>query len=362
MNRPLRRILIALFLFLLDGLGMWLFPKASDLFFPAYRSFSKVWIAFLAAVSSVSPYSLWDIGALLLIVLLIGSFIHVLRRKKSLLNWVSIVFLCVSLLCFEATGGWLLNHYAPSLGSEIALPVREYSKEELAAATETYLLKAAEYAPLTERDEEGKAVITDISAVAQKAGASYGPLTERYPIFKGSQRAVKRFSLIGEYLMYNGIIGMFMPITGEASVPSSVPPVPLPFTMCHEAAHRLGIASEQEANFAAFLACLETDDPQFLYSGYSSAFAYCFSSLYEIDPKLGYELYHRYDDLPGVQLVQRDRQDTSAVYDSYASSLKEVSDQVNDAYLKTFSEESGIRSYGEVTDYLIAWYLEEMKE
>ncbi|MBR2802585.1 MAG: DUF3810 domain-containing protein [Erysipelotrichaceae bacterium] len=361
MKKALRRIVIAAVLFALDGAGMWAFRRWPELFFPAFRRFSKVWIGFLAALTSFFPYSLWDIGALLLSILLIGSLIHVLLRKRSLLNWLSIVVLCISLLCFEATGGWLLNHYAPKLSAEIALPVREYSKEELAAATEAYLLKAAEYASLTERNEAGRAVISDISAVARKAGASYGALTDRYPVFAGSQRPVKRFSLIGEYLMYNGIIGMFMPVTGEASVPSSVPPVPLPFTMCHEAAHRLGIASEQEANFAAFLACLGTDDPQFLYSGYSSAFSYCFSSLYQADPKLGYELYHRYDELPGVQLVQRDRQDTSAVYDSYASPLKEVSDQVNDTYLKTFSQESGIRSYGEVTDYLIAWYLTEMK-
>ena len=32
----------------------------------------------------------------------------------------------------------------------------------------------------------------------------------------------------------------FMPLTGEAGVPGSVPAVPLAYTMCHETAHRLG--------------------------------------------------------------------------------------------------------------------------
>ena len=32
---------------------------------------------------------------------------------------------------------------------------------------------------------------------------------------------------------------------------------------------------------------------------------------------------------------------------------------VNDTYLKAFSEESGVQSYGEVADYLIAWYLQK---
>ena len=163
--------------------------------------------------------------------------------------------------------------------------------------------------------------------------------------------------LIGEYLLYNGIIGMFMPVTGESSVPANVPPIPMAYTMCHEAAHRLGIASEQEANFCAFLACIYHTDARFLYSGYYSAFGYCFSSLYQADPERAAELYHKYDEEIGYLLIQQDRRDTNEAYKKYESPLKEISDNINDTYLKTFSQESGIRSYGEVTDYLIAWYI-----
>ena len=70
------------------------------------------------------------------------------------------------------------------------------------------------------------------------------------------------------------------------------------------------------------------------------------------------ELYHKYDGVTGIDLLKLDRQDTSAVYKSYESALQDVSDHINDTYLKTFDEEHGIQSYGMVTDYLIAWYLE----
>ena len=36
-----------------------------------------------------------------------------------------------------------------------------------------------------------------------------------------------------------------------------------------------------------------------------------------------------------------------------------MSDKINDTYLKTYSEPSGVQSYGEAADYLIAWYLKE---
>ena len=145
-----------------------------------------------------------------------------------------------------------------------------------------------------------------------------------------------------------------MPFTGEAGVPGSVPAVPLGYIMCHEARHRLGIASEQEANFAAFLACEGSDDPYFLYSGYYNAFSYTFSSLYRADSEKAVRLYNRYPDDKGMALLKLDRKQTREYYQKYDSPLQNVSDEINDHYLKAFSQESGIQSYGEVTDYLIA--------
>lgn len=42
----------------------------------------------------------------------------------------------------------------------------------------------------------------------------------------------------------------------------------IPFNMCHEVAHLLAIAVENEANFAGYLACEYSGDPVFQYSGY----------------------------------------------------------------------------------------------
>ncbi|MFQ8979614.1 MAG: DUF3810 family protein [Waltera sp.] len=41
-----------------------------------------------------------------------------------------------------------------------------------------------------------------------------------------------------------------------------------PATMCHELAHIRGYIYEDEANFIAFLACVESDDSTFQYAGY----------------------------------------------------------------------------------------------
>ena len=46
-------------------------------------------------------------------------------------------------------------------------------------------------------------------------------------------------------------------------------------------------------------------------------------------------------------------------YDQFEGEVQEAANKANDLYLKVFKEESGVQSYGEVTDLLIAWYLEQ---
>ncbi|MBR5340680.1 MAG: DUF3810 domain-containing protein [Erysipelotrichaceae bacterium] len=349
-------------LFMIDGISMFMFHRFPDLFFPLYRNLSKKWIGLLSYISSPFPFAVWDILLIVLIIVLIVSLIIVIKKKKSILKYLSVLFFILSLMAFAAVMGWMLNHYAAPLSESINLDVKEYSVEQLYETCDYYLQKASSYTLSVERDENGHMKEIDFYKTAAKAGKIYEKLEDDYPIFKGSKVRVKKLSIVGEYLMYNGIIGMFMPLSGEAGVPGSVPLAPLPFTMAHEAAHRLGIASEQEANFCAFMACINSDDEYFKYSGYYEAFTYCFSSLYKVNPEKALELYNKYDEDIKTILVKIDRQDTAAIYRKYESPLKEVSDQINDSYLKTFSEESGIQSYGEVTDYLIAWYLKEKKD
>ena len=338
---------------------MFLFSRFSGVFFPVYRSISKKWIGLLSLISSVLKIAIWDIGLILLIVLFIVMTIRTIKEKKPFMQWLSAVVLTVSLLMAVAVNGWMLNHYAPSLASELSLKIEKYDVNQLYEACGYYLQKAGEYAVLIERDENGDAVKPDFYETAEKAGRSYAALADKYPVFSGSVKPVKKLSVIGVYLMYNGIDGMFMPLTGEAGVPGKVPAVPLGFVMCHEAAHRLGIASEQEANFAAFIACVSNDDDYFRYSGYYEAFAYTFNSLYKADSEKAAKLYEDHADDKGVQLLRQDRRYNRDYYRKYDSPLQDISDEINDRYLKTFSQESGIQSYGEVTEYLIACYMRD---
>ena len=57
--------------------------------------------------------------------------------------------------------------------------------------------------------------------------------------------------------------------------------------------------------------------------------------------------------------VRADAQAANEHYAQYEGKVQDAAQKVNDAYLKAFSEESGVQSYGEVADLLIAWYLQK---
>ncbi|MBQ9067733.1 MAG: DUF3810 family protein [Eggerthellaceae bacterium] len=237
--------------------------------------------------------------------------------------------------------------------------MEQYSTEQLAEACAYYLQAASLLAPEVPRTEDGEMVAQDFFELARIAGGSYANISGTYPVFEGSTAPVKALLLAGEPLLASGHVGIFFSPTAESSVPLNCAPAEMPFTMCHEAAHRLGLASEEEANFAAILASTASDDVRFQYAGYYLAFCYCHNALSDESPELAQAVYDwagQTSFAEGANLVASDRYATYLHYLPYEGPAKETGEQVNDTYLKTFGEESGVKSYGMVVDYLIAWH------
>ena len=347
---------------------MVLFSQCGGAFFPAYRAFSKGIEGALAAIVSIAPFSLWDILLVPIAIAAVASFAFCIVRKRGITRWIANVCVIVAALILFMVGAWGLNHYAPPLSDEFNLEVGEYSADELESATAYYLEQAAARAQAVPRDDDMTLSRQDFYELAVIAGRSYEPLADDHPVFEGSTAPVKALLLMGEPLLYSGHTGIFWPFTGEANVPLNCGTADIPFIMCHEAAHRLGIASEQEANFCAFLASTSNDDVRFAYSGYCQAFGYCLNALAAnypdrveafIEKAIGEDIDPTNAKTYGTRLVLFDRQNNALHYQAYEGPAEDVGTAMNDAYLKTFSEESGVKSYGEVVDYLIAWHLSQ---
>ena len=186
--------------------------------------------------------------------------------------------------------------------------------------------------------------------MSEEAAASYGRLAEYDERFALSSPRVKPL-LVSEAFAYMGTTGVFVCLTGEASVSTETFALSQPFTICHELGHSLAVAREDEANYLAFLACRASQSDLFHYSGYYSAFIYCYNALYEESPSKARSLWDRCSEEVlhdcNVQ-IEHNKQ--------YEGKVQQAAQAVNDAYLKTF-DEAGVKSYGLVVDYLIAEYL-----
>ena len=327
------------------------FSTLVDMVYPyVIRNFQGI----LAQWSGSVDFLLWQVLAVALGVVALTTLVIVVVLRKNVISWAGWMLAIVSFVYMIHTAMFGLNYYAGSLSDDLRMDVSRYAVSELAEATEYYRDKANELAAQVNRDQSGVASFASFQELAQKAGDGFETLTREYyyPVFAGSTEPVKE---LGWADMYTS-----MGITGEAAVNPQIPDVSLPFTMCHEMAHRMCIAPERDANFAAFLAASVNDSVEFRYSAYFMAFRYCYNVLATANSTEAAAAAGRISSGIGEQM----RKDIQ-YYDSFFSSRQDtkatkVADTVNDTYLKASGDSAGIRSYGQVCDLLVNWHIKQV--
>ncbi len=137
------------------------------------------------------------------------------------------------------------------------------------------------------------------------------------------------------------IAGIYNPFTGEANVDNALPSLPLIFTTAHEIAHGYGVTSEAEANFVAYLACMQSGNPV---GKYSAAYAIWRQIAHEINKTYPPEdLKILASQIP--QPLYDDRQAILQKYYRYKGYFPNVTDAINDTYLKIQGVQAGTEDY-----------------
>ena len=315
----------------------------------------------LATWSGEADFLLWQLFAVLLGVLLLASIVVMIVLKWNPVQWFGWVLAAASCLWMLHTGIFGLNNYAGPLAEDIRLNVTEFTVSELADATTYFRDKANELATQVPRDKSGKPDYPTFEELAEMAADGFDDLVyeQSLSVFAGSTEPVKK---LGWEKMYSsmGITGFAFPLTGEAAVNPTIPVVSMPFTMCHEMAHRMCISLERDANLTGYLACIANEDPIYQYSGYFMAFRYCYNALASVRTSAASNaaknIYAGINDT-----VMSDLNDYRAYLNAnIKESASKVGDAVNNAYIQASGDESGIQSYGEVTDLLVSWYIQEI--
>jgi len=348
------------------GLGLGMLAAgllALGAFSPAFaRAFvlaSRSWNAVYSLLFSPLPFSAAEIallagGAWALFCLFRLVFRLIRRpggRKALLLAYLSRLVLTGGCLALAFSALWGVCYSDPGLTDLLGLDIRPRSTEELYAVCVDMLTEAARLAPAVPRDGEGICDFGAFSTLAGGVSGAYGRLAEAEPFFTAPFYPAPKRVLLSELMSRFGISGIYAPFTAEANVNGLTPHSHLPFTMCHEAAHRLGLAREEDANFAAFLACISSGDIQYNYSGYLLAYIYASNALYRTDREAAYGL----SDLESPE-IKSDLAYYSAYLRQFEGPATSLGTAANNTYLRAMGQSDGVRSYGRVVDLLCAWH------
>jgi hypothetical protein len=186
--------------------------------------------------------------------------------------------------------------------------------------------------------------------VFKRASACFVSAAAKQTFFKYNKPSVKP-SLYSWWCSYAGVSGYYNPFSGEAQVNTDMPKFILPFTTCHEIAHQVGYASEDEANFAGFLTAASSGDNLFMYSAYLDVFFYANRQLYYTDTLLARQSFEQLD-----TLVKKDIKEYREFVVSHNNIAEPILGWLYGNYLKANQQPKGLKTYNEVLAYLVAYY------
>ena len=122
-------------------------------------------------------------------------------------------------------------------------------------------------------------------------------LAEEFPALEGYYPQPKKL-LLSEFLSYQGLTGIYSPLTVEANYNGDMTAYNIPFTTCHELSHLRGFMQEAEPDLEA----------------------------------------------------------NSAFWDAYEGRISEVAAKINDTYLKANGQADGVQSYSRMVDLIVAYF------
>ena len=292
------------------------------------------------------------LGILLVIAWLVWTVVSVCRKRPRLL----IFWKRLSLLLAAAMTVYFLlcmmlgaTFKADSFQDRSGLTAQPATVDALYAVTERFVEKLCETADAVPRSVDGQFCVTETEIFAD-ATEIYRGAEAVFPFLTLADVPPKK-AMSSHIMSVCGWTGFYFPFSGEAHVNIEPPPALLPSTIAHEMAHQRGVAAELEANFVAILACAESGNAAYEYSGWLFGFLHLGNALYAHDPERYYALAERLPDTVWADLRANDK-----FWAENETKAAEVTEQLYDRMLKTYGHELGLQSYGAVVDLLIAWH------
>lgn len=319
------------------------------------RTLVRPWHAFAGKLFSAVPFSVTEWVILFLvalgIVLLILLVVRLIRWRWSKAYRTGMTVLSVSAALFALFCLWWgVLYYSDSFTEQSGLERRDISVQELETVTKYFAAQANALGEYVERGEDG-VFTADKDAIFRRSADIYDGAEQIFPCLAAPAVRAKPV-VLSRLLSYIHYTGFFFPYTAEANLNADSPVCLLPSTIAHELAHLRGVAREDEANFCAVVACMESGDDEYRYSGALLAYIYLGNALYSAD----YDAWHAvYSSLS--EAVRADLTANNAYWKQFETTAADVSEKVYESFLQTYGDDRGMQSYGACVDLLTVYYL-----
>ena len=305
-------------------------------------------------LSSLVPFALGDFLYLLLIIFILRSgylFYKKIRQKRLVkTDRINIPlqvtkFFLILYVAFKVL--WGLNYSRLPIAEQLHISNEKYTTTELVSLGQ-YFINRLNTLQKTKKENYS------ISQLRQKAKVAYDKMQLQNPFFTYQTPAVK--PVLNSWVVTKiGIEGYYSPLSGEANVNMRLPATSLPFVTCHEIAHQLGVAREDEANLIGYLVASNSDDPFFQYSASYEVFKNIFFEIKMKSPEDYEKLYKTIN--PGtIQDLKADR----TFWQKYNSNMFAYMDVAFDRFLKLNNQSKGTDSYQDIVLWLYNIHKKEL--
>lgn len=305
------------------------------------------------SAAEILLYCLIIFGVFLLITALARLFKH---RFKAFFSLILTVLCFFSAGCFLLTAMWGINYDRQPLEKSLGYKVKAPTEPELCAILKQETESINPLCGKINFDKTHSYYPGGFNEIRLNVDAGYKALAASGKLENtlfGKNTPYPKGIFASKIMSYTGIEGIFVPFTYEPNVNTDTPSFVQAFDAAHESAHFKGFAREEEANFTAYLADSKNPDPYFQYSAHMMAFIYTANALAMTDSSALQNISEGLD--------SRAKLDFSYYNDyinSHLSKVQDVSNKINDSYLKAQGQQ-GVINYDMFVNLLADKYRTE---
>lgn len=300
----------------------------------------------LRFISSLFPFAIGDIIYALLFAFVLYKIFRFYQQRKTLkkqdqvtvplqvLNFSLILYIIFKIV-------WGLNYSRPSVSEELGIGNEKYTVKELVLLGNYFVKKTNDL-----KLKQSKTQAYTINELETSSSAAYDLMEKKNTLFRYPNPCLK--AVLNPWVVSKaGIEGYYVPSSGEANMNMNLPNFVRPYVSCHEIAHQLGIAYEDEANLLGYLTASNSPDVNYQYSANYEMLRYI---LFEVRMKSPDDYKTLHDQLRPQ--VLSDFKAEKEFWHKYNGQMFGYMDAAFDRFLKLNNQKKGIDSYQDIVIWL----------